>query len=224
MDISIMDVIGPVMIGPSSSHTAGAVRIGYTARQLFGEPVKKAIVYLHGSFAATGEGHGTDKAIIAGLLGMKPDDLRIPDSFTVAKESGMEFVIDKKEIRGAHPNTARIIMENDADKKMVMQAYSIGGGRIRVSVLDGIEVDFSGESNTLIVRNMDRPGCITEVSAALSHEKINVATMQVFRHKRGGSAVMVIECDKEIPEEGLNFLERLEGIQKVTYLAKMKED
>ena len=136
----------------------------------------------------------------------------------------MEFVIDKKEIRGAHPNTARIIMENDADKKMVMQAYSIGGGRIRVSVLDGIEVDFSGESNTLIVRNMDRPGCITEVSAALSHEKINVATMQVFRHKRGGSAVMVIECDKEIPEEGLNFLERLEGIQKVTYLAKMKED
>ena len=105
-----------------------------------------------------------------------------------------------------------------------MQAYSIGGGRIRVSVLDGIEVDFSGESNTLIVRNMDRPGCITEVSAALSYEKINVATMQVFRHKRGGSAVMVIECDKEIPEEGLNFLERLEGIQKVTYLAKMKED
>ena len=152
---SIFDILGPVMVGPSSSHTAGAVRIGYTARQLFGEPVKKAIVYLHGSFAATGEGHGTDKAIIAGLLGMKPDDLRIPDSFTVAKGNGMEFVIDKKEIRGAHPNTARIIMENDADKKMVMQAYSIGGGRIRVSVLDGIEVDFSGESNTLIVRNMD---------------------------------------------------------------------
>ena len=119
---SIFDILGPVMVGPSSSHTAGAVRIGYTARQLFGEPVKKAIVYLHGSFAATGEGHGTDKAIIAGLLGMKPDDLRIPDSFTVAKESGMEFVIDKKEIRGAHPNTARIIMENDADKKIYIQS------------------------------------------------------------------------------------------------------
>ena len=154
---SIFDILGPIMVGPSSSHTAGAVRIGYTARQLFGEPVKKAEVYLHGSFAATGEGHGTDKAIIAGLLGMKPDDLRIPDSFTVAEENGMEFTIAKKEIRGAHPNTARVIMENGADKKMVMQAYSIGGGRIRVSVLDGIEVDFSGESNTLIVRNMDRP-------------------------------------------------------------------
>ncbi len=94
---SIFDILGPIMVGPSSSHTAGAVRIGYTARQLFGEPVKKAIVYLHGSFAATGEGHGTDKAIIAGLLGMKPDDLRIPDSFTVAEESGMEFTIAKKE-------------------------------------------------------------------------------------------------------------------------------
>ena len=129
---------GPVLI------QRGAVRIGYTARQLFGEPVKKAEVYLHGSFAATGEGHGTDKAIIAGLLGMKPDDLRIPDSFKVAEENGMEFTIAKKEIRGAHPNTARVIMENGADKKMVMQAYSVGGGRIRVSVLDGIEVDFSG--------------------------------------------------------------------------------
>ena len=211
---SIFDILGPVMVGPSSSHTAGAVRIGYTARQLFGEPVKKAIVYLHGSFAATGEGHGTDKAIIAGLLGMKPDDLRIPDSFTVAKESGMEFVIDKKEIRGAHPNTARIIMENDADKKMV----SIGGGRIRVSVLDGIEVDFSGESNTLIVRNMDRPGCITEVSAALSHEKINVATMQVFRHKRGGSAVMVVETDQFIPENVVNELKKKEDILEVISL------
>ena len=213
---SIFDILGPVMVGPSSSHTAGAARIGYTARQLFDEPVKKAEVYLHGSFAATGEGHGTDKAIIAGLLGMKPDDLRIPDSFTVAKENGMEFVIDKKEIRGAHPNTARIIMENDADKKMV--AYSIGGGRIRVSVLVGIEVDFSGESNTLIVRNMDRPGCITEVSAALSREKINVATMQVFRHKRGGLAVMVVETDQSIPENVVAELKMKEDILEVISL------
>ena len=182
------------------------------------EPVKKAEVYLHGSFAATGEGHGTDKAIIAGLLGMKPDDLRIPDSFTVAEENDMEFTIAKKEIRGAHPNTARVIMENGADKKMVMQAYSIGGGRIRVSMLDGIEVDFSGESNTLIVRNMDRPGCITEVSAALSREKINVATMQVFRHKRGGLAVMVVETDQSIPENVVTELKMKEDILEVISL------
>ena len=126
----------------------------------------------------------------------------------------MEFTIAKKEIRGAHPNTARVIMENGADKKMVMQAYSIGGGRIRVSVLDGIEVDFSGESNTLI----DRPGCITEVSAALSHEKINVATMQVFRHKRGGSAVMVVETDQFIPENVVNELKKKEDILEVISL------
>lgn len=176
---SIFDILGPVMVGPSSSHTAGAARIAYTARQLFGESVKKAEVYLHGSFAATGKGHGTDRAIIAGLLGMKPDDLRIPVAFEEAKKAGMEFTIANKELKNAHPNTARVIMENADERRMVIQAYSIGGGRIRVSNLDGIEVDFSGESNTLIVRNQDRPGCITEVSAALSKEKINVATMQV---------------------------------------------
>ena len=198
---SIFDILGPVMVGPSSSHTAGAARIGYTARQLFGESVKKAEVYLHGSFAATGKGHGTDCAIIAGLLGMKPDDLRIPVAFEEAKKAGMEFTIANKELKNAHPNTARVIMENADGRRMIIQAYSIGGGRIRVSNLDGIEVDFSGESNTLIVRNQDRPGCITEVSAALSKEKINVATMQVFRHKRGGSAVMVVETDQPIPTE-----------------------
>ena len=214
---SIFDILGPIMVGPSSSHTAGAVRIAIQPDN-FWRTGEKAEVYLHGSFAATGEGHGTDKAIIAGLLGMKPDDLRIPDSFTVAEESGMEFTIAKKEIRGAHPNTARVIMENGADKKMVMQAYSIGGGRIRVSVLDGIEVDFSGESNTLIVRNMDRPGCITEVSAALSREKINVATMQVFRHKRGGLAVMVVETDQSIPENVVAELKKKEDILEVISL------
>ena len=201
---SIFDILGPVMVGPSSSHTAGAARIGYTARQLFDEPVKKAEVYLHGSFAATGKGHGTDRAIIAGLLGMKPDDLRIPVAFEEAKK--------------AHPNTARVVMENAEGRKMVLQAYSIGGGRIRVSILDGIEVDFSGESNTLIVRNMDRPGCITEVSAALSREKINVATMQVFRHKRGGGAVMVVETDERIPISVTEELRKKEDILEVISL------
>ena len=215
---SIFDILGPVMVGPSSSHTAGAARIGYTARQLFGEPVKKAEVYLHGSFAATGKGHGTDRAIIAGLLGMKPDDLRIPVAFEEAKKAGMEFTIANKEFKNAHPNTARVVMENAEGRKMVLQAYSIGGGRIRVSILDGIEVDFSGESNTLLVRNMDRPGCITEVSAALSREKINVATMQVFRHKRGGAAVMVVETDEPIPVAVTEELRKKEDILEVISL------
>lgn len=215
---SIFDILGPVMVGPSSSHTAGAARIGLIARQLFGRQPDKAQVYLHGSFAATGKGHGTDKALIAGLLGMKPDDMRIPESFEIAKEMGMEFQIAEKDIREAHPNTAQIVMEAEGVKTMKIQAYSIGGGRIRVSKLDGIDVHFSGESNTLIVRNVDQPGRITEVAAALSKCDINIATMQVFRDKRGGFAVMVVETDQVVSQEAIEKLEKKEGIIKVTFL------
>lgn len=215
---SIFDILGPVMVGPSSSHTAGAARIGLIARQLFGRQPDKAQVYLHGSFAATGKGHGTDKALIAGLLGMKPDDMRIPESFEIAKEMEMEFQIAEKDIREAHPNTAQIIMEAEGVKTMKIQAYSIGGGRIRVSKLDGIDVHFSGESNTLIVRNVDQPGRITEVAAALSKCDINIATMQVFRDKRGGFAVMVVETDQVVSKEAIENLEKKEGIIKVTFL------
>lgn len=215
---SIFDILGPIMVGPSSSHTAGAARIGLIARQLFGRQPDKAQVYLHGSFAATGKGHGTDKALIAGLLGMKPDDMRIPESFEIAKEMGMEFQIAEKDIREAHPNTAQIVMEAEGVKTMKIQAYSIGGGRIRVSKLDGIDVHFSGESNTLIVRNVDQPGRITEVAAALSKCDINIATMQVFRDKRGGFAVMVVETDQVVSKEAIENLEKKEGIIKVTFL------
>ncbi len=215
---NIFDILGPVMVGPSSSHTAGAVRIGLIARQLFGRQPDKAEVYLHGSFAATGKGHGTDKALVAGLLGMKPDDLRIPESFDVAKEMGMEFVIEPKELRDAHPNTAKIIMEAKDGKRLEIQAFSIGGGRIRVSMLDGMEVNFSGETNTLIVRNQDQPGCITDVSTVLNLCRINIATMQVFRARRGGSAVMVVETDQVVPKSAIEMLEGREGIMKVTFL------
>lgn len=215
---SIFDILGPVMVGPSSSHTAGAARIGLIARQLFGRQPDKAQVYLHGSFAATGKGHGTDKALIAGLLGMKPDDMRIPESFEIAKEMGMEFQIAEKDIREAHPNTAQIIMEAEGVKTMKIQAYSIGGGRIRVSKLGCIDVHFSGESNTLIVRNVDQPGRITEVAAALSKCDVNIATMQVFRDKRGGFAVMVVETDQVVSKEAVENLEKKEGIIKVTFL------
>ena len=216
---NIFDILGPVMVGPSSSHTAGAVRIGLVGRQLFGQQPDKAVVYLHGSFAATGKGHGTDRALIAGLLGMRPDDLGIPDSFEIAKERGMDLVIEPRELRDAHPNTARIMMEADNGKKLEIQAYSIGGGRIRVSMLDGMDVNFSGETHTLIVRNQDQPGCITDVSTVLNLCGINIATMQVFRARRGGSAVMVVETDQVVPESAIEMLERRQGILKVTFLA-----
>ena len=152
---NIFDILGPVMVGPSSSHTAGAVRIGMVARQLFGRQPEKAEVIL----AVTGKGHGTDRALIAGLLGMMPDDMRIPDSYEVAKDMGMDFVMKNKNIKGAHPNTAQIIMEAEGVPQMKIQAHSIGGGRICVCKLDGIDVNFSGESCTLIIRNgMSRDG------------------------------------------------------------------
>ena len=215
---NIFDILGPVMVGPSSSHTAGAARIGLIARQLFGRQPKRAKVYLHGSFAATGKGHGTDKALIAGLLGMLPDDMRIPHSFDIAKEEGMDFTIENKDIKGAHPNTAQIIMEAEGVPTMKIQAHSIGGGRIKVCKLDGIDVNFSGESYTLIIRNVDEPGRIMDVSAALAEDEINIATMQVFRDKRGGSAVMVVETDQVVSKEAIENLEKKEGIIKVTFL------
>ena len=215
---SIFDILGPVMVGPSSSHTAGAARIGMVARQLFGRQPEKAAVYLHGSFAATGKGHGTDRALIAGLLGMKPDDMRIPDSFEIAAEEGMTFTIAPKEIREAHPNTAQVIMEAEGVDVMKIQAYSVGGGRIRVCEIDGIDVNFSGESNTLIIRNIDEPGRIKEVAVALSNAAINIATMQVFRDKRGGHAIMVVETDQIVPQEAMDDLANKDGIIRVKFL------
>lgn len=215
---SIFDILGPVMVGPSSSHTAGAVKIGLVARQLLGTQPEKAEIYLSGSFAATGEGHGTDKALVAGLLGMKPDDMRIPGSYEVAKEEGMDFVIKKKEIRGAHPNTAYLVLEAEGVAPLKIQAYSIGGGRIRVSKLDDMDVSFSAEHNTLIVHNIDQPGCVSDVANVLSRKKINIATMQLFRDKRGGFAVMVVETDQVISQHALEWLREMEGILKVTFL------
>ncbi len=215
---NIFDILGPVMVGPSSSHTAGAARIGLIARQLFGRQPEKAAVYLHGSFAATGKGHGTDKALIAGLLGMLPDDMRIPHSFEIAGEQGMEFTISNKDIKEAHPNTAQVVMEAEGVPVMKIQAHSIGGGRIKVCKLDGIDVNFSGESYTLIIRNVDEPGRIMDVSAALTAASINIATMQVFRDKRGGSAVMVVETDQVVPQEAIDDLESKPGIIRVKFL------
>lgn len=216
---NIFDILGPVMVGPSSSHTAGAVRIGMVARQLFGRQPERAEVYLHGSFAATGKGHGTDRALIAGLLGMMPDDMRIPDSYEVAKDMGMDFVMKNKNIKGAHPNTAQIIMEAEgvtSDENP--GTFHRRRNRICVCKLDGIDVNFSGESCTLIIRNVDEPGRIMEVAAALSKAEINVATMQVFRDKRGGTAVMVVETDQVIPQSAIDELESKPGIIRVKFL------
>ena len=216
--ISVFDVLGPNMIGPSSSHTAGAVRIGLITRRLLGSEPKKADIALAGSFAATGRGHGTDRALAAGLLGMQPDDIRIPDSLHLAQERGMEVHFREIQLKDAHPNTALLHVTDPDGRELELQASSLGGGRIMVNRLDGIDVNFSGESHTLIVHNLDQPGHLAEVTSMLSHKSVNIATMQLYRSAAGGYAVMVLECDQPLPEDLVEHLRRQPGIVKVTSL------
>lgn len=210
--MDIFDLIGPVMVGPSSSHTAGAVRIGYVARKLLREEPKSARITLHGSFAATGRGHGTDKAIVAGLLGMHPDDERIPQSFELAWEQGLDFSFELRELRAAHPNTARLDLTGESGKRLSMTGASVGGGRIEVRELDGIALSFSAEKPTLIIRNEDQPGSISIVSAVLANLGINIATFHVNRSSRGGQAIMVIECDSPVSQGTVNTIAAMQGI------------
>ena len=201
----------------SSSHTAGAVKIGYVSRKLMAQPIAKARILLYGSFLATGKGHGTQIAIVAGLLGMKTDDCRIPDSFRLAGEAGMEISFGEAELKDAHPNSAQLILTGADGRQLEIVGESIGGSRINIASIDGLSANFSGDYPTLIVHNLDQPGHVAEVTSMLSHKSVNIATMQLYRAGRGGHAVMVIECDQEVPKESIQWLAHLEGIEKVTY-------
>lgn len=222
--INIFDMMGPVMVGPSSSHTAGAARIGNMGRTLLGEEVARADIGLHGSFAETGFGHGTDRALLAGLLGMKPDDLRIPNAYEEANRAGMAYSFRTVELRDAHPNTALLELTGKSGKQLTLQASSIGGGAIVVNKIDGIDVNFTGDFNTLIVRNQDESGSVAAITSILSQVNINVANMSVNRHRRGGDALMVIETDQHIKPRQVEFLSELPGILSVTYYDKEDDE
>ena len=222
--INIFDMMGPVMVGPSSSHTAGAARIGNMGRTLLGEEVARADIGLHGSFAETGFGHGTDRALLAGLLGMKPDDLRIPNAYEEANRAGMAYSFRTVELRDAHPNTALLELTGKSGKQLTLQASSIGGGAIVVNKIDGIDVNFTGDFNTLIVRNQDESGSVAAITSILSQVHINVANMSVNRHRRGGDALMVIETDRHIKPRQVEFLSELPGILSVTYYDKEDDE
>jgi L-serine dehydratase len=207
------------MVGPSSSHTAGAVKIGYVSRKLLNEPVKKAQILLYGSFLKTGEGHGTRQALVAGLLGMLPDDMRIPQSMELAKQENVEIIFGEAYLKAGHPNSVELLLEGVSGKKLEIVGESIGGSRINIARIDGIATNFSAECPTLVVHNLDKPGYVTEVTAMLARDAVNIATMQLYRSSRGSDAVMVLECDQEIAEETIRALEQLQGIIKVTYLS-----
>ena len=218
--LDIFDILGPVMVGPSSSHTAGAVRIGRMARTLLGAEVVRADIGLHGSFAQTGQGHGTDRALVAGLLGMRPDDLGIPESFAIAANRGLAFRFHTISLRDAHPNTAVLTAESADGRKLTLQAASTGGGRIRVDRLDGVEVNFTGMFNTLVIRHQDVAGELSRILNELSVGGINIANMRLSRDRRGGDGLTVVETDQRVSADTLERLRAVYGVQTVTYYEK----
>ena len=216
--MDLFDLIGPVMVGPSSSHTAGAARIGMTAYLLLGEEVARADIAFHGSFAKTYHGHGTDRAVVGGLMGMAVDDLRLRDSLELAKERGMDVNIRQTSIRGAHPNTVRLDVEGATGRRLTMEAASVGGGNIEIHRLDGLKVDFTGKENTLIVHHSDLPGVIAHVTGRIAQCGINIAGMQVFRREAGKEAIMVLELDGVPDEDQLADISGMEHVQRCTFL------
>ncbi|MCC6929776.1 MAG: L-serine ammonia-lyase, iron-sulfur-dependent subunit beta [Gemmatimonadaceae bacterium] len=197
--VSLLDIIGPVMVGPSSSHTAGACRLGLLARGLVGGTPQTALVELHGSFARTGEGHGTDKAIVGGLMGFRPDDERLRNALDIMEREGLAYTFEKTKLGEegeTHPNTVRITLER-GDRRAVMVGSSLGAGRILVSEIDGFPVEVHGNYHTIVLVAEDIKGSIARIASLLADDGVNIATLRLTRKARGGDAFMVIEVDEE---------------------------
>lgn len=217
--ISIFDVIGPNMIGPSSSHTAGAASMALLARKLFQKDPVNVTFTLYGSFAKTYSGHGTDKALLGGVLGFQPDDVRIRDAFALAKEMGVEYHFDideKTEIN--HPNTADILLEASDGTTQFVRGESIGGGKVKIVKIGNIDVEFTGQYSTLIVKQIDRPGVVAHLTSCLSHQNVNIAFMRLFREAKGAAAYTIIESDERIPETILSEIEGHRNILETTVI------
>ncbi|MDM5212516.1 L-serine ammonia-lyase, iron-sulfur-dependent subunit beta [Peribacillus sp. NJ4] len=216
---SAFDIIGPVMIGPSSSHTAGAARIGRVARTLFGKQPKKAIISLYGSFAKTYRGHGTDVAVVGGILDFDTDDERIPASLTIAAEAGMEVSFTIEDTVTDHPNTVKIRLF-DEDKELELVGISIGGGTIEITELNTFKLKLSGENPAILVVHNDVFGIISSVSTVLANHEINIGHMEVSRKEKGQMALMVIEVDQKIKGD---VMKEIEGLENVSQVIRMVE-
>ncbi|AIS52255.1 L-serine dehydratase, beta chain [Thermoanaerobacter kivui] len=211
-DYSVFDILGPIMVGPSSSHTAGAARLAKIARKIVEEDVSEVEFILYESFAHTYKGHGTDKALVAGILGFDPDDERLPYSFEIARQQGMRFKFIESDEEAPHPNTVRMIITGKKGQKNNILGCSIGGGNVLLKEINGIEVEFSGEYETLITNHIDKPGIVASVTKIFANYKINIAFMRVYRHSKGDKAIMVIESDQKIPEDAKEAIKNIDGI------------
>jgi len=220
--MDIFDIIGPVMVGPSSSHTAGAARIGRIARSILKSDPVKARIGFNTPFYCTYRGHGSDKAIIGGLLGYAPDDVRIRDSLETARAQELAYEFYAIDIPDAQPLTVLVEAEAADGRRINLQAASVGGGNVTIQKLDGIEVDIDGTYDTLIIPHQDSPGVVAIVTSLLSFERVNIAGMRVYRTGRGGDAIMVIETDGDLPANIDMSLETMPHIIKAIFIEKIK--
>jgi L-serine dehydratase len=218
-EYSIFDIIGPVMIGPSSSHTAGAVRIAYMARSICGEKVKKVNFFLHGSFAKTYKGHGTDLALLAGILGFLPHDSNVRNSIEIAKEQIVEFSFTNIDLGEVHPNSVKIAIETISGQIWEVCGSSIGGGKTKIFNINNMEVDFDGEYTTLITHHIDCPGVTASVTSVLANHNVNIAFMKLFREERMANAILIIETDNDISSDALKEIMKNKNI-KMTQVLK----
>lgn len=220
--VGVFDILGPIMVGPSSSHTAGAARLGKVARAVAGADIEEVTFYLHGSFAKTYKGHGTDRALVAGILGMEPSDLRLRDSLEIARELGLRIGFKEADLGDVHPNTVEFIIRGKEGNYGLIGS-SIGGGSIEVTSVNGNAVNFTGAYPTVIVSNRDVPGVLSKVASILYDNDINIAFMKVFRNQKGKNATMVFEVDHEITAEIIGNIKAIEGINKVIMINPIKE-
>ena len=217
-EMNLFDIVGPVMSGPSSSHTAGAARIGRVARRLLGEDVAEARVGFCGSFARTWRGHGTDRAVVGGLMDVAADDARLRDSLDEAKRRGLSVTFEEIQLKGAHPNTVRLRLRGVSGKRIEVTGASVGGGSIEIREIDGLSLRVTAQKHTLIIAHRDTPGIIARVSSLLAGAPVNIATMQVARSAAGGKAMTTMELDELPPDEIVAALKVMKGVESVTLL------
>lgn len=205
--ISAFDVLGPNMIGPSSSHTAGAVAISLLAQKMINGTIQKADFILYGSFAKTYKGHGTDRALLGGIMGFETDDIRIRNSFDIAKERGLQysFTANERE-KEVHPNTVDIRLENEAGDVLTVRGESLGGGKVRIVRINQVEVDFTGEYSAVIVIHQDKPGVVAHITRCLSDNNVNIAFMKLYREDKGATAYSIVESDERLPQEIISHI------------------
>lgn len=209
--MNIFDIIGPIMIGPSSSHTAGACRLGKVARRILNEEVETANIILSGSFAKTYFGHGTDKAIIAGLMGFNTYDEDIKNALNIAKEKNIKYEFRLEEIPNTHPNTAKIEISGKTNSVTIIGS-SIGGGNIIITKLNDMEVHFTGNNNTIMIIHKDLPGVIAEVTTFIAEKKLNICGFRLSRENKGGNALMTIEIEGEVENDIIDKIKTFENV------------